>query len=63
MKPHKREVKAPITKARTVQILKLSQAKITEPNNTMKIPIYLYSSCKKAAAPYKINLKNFYLRY
>jgi len=57
--PQRREVKAPITNASTVQILKPSQVKITEPNKKMNKPIYLYSSCKKAAAPYKINLLFF----
>jgi hypothetical protein len=51
MKPHNREVKAPITNERTVQILKPSQARITEPNKKMNTAMYLYSSWRKAAAP------------
>lgn len=45
-------MRAPTTNESTVQILKPSQVKITEPNKNMNNVMYLYSSFKKAAAPY-----------
>jgi hypothetical protein len=48
MYPQIKEVTAPTTNATTVQILKPSHAKITEPNNIRKTEIYLYSSFKNA---------------
>ena len=56
MKPQSKDVKAPITNANTVQILKLSQAKITEPNSRMNKEMYLYSSWRNAAAPFNNKL-------